>query len=60
MRCLVIVSACLIFGAWAMAKPEDLTADKETLKAGKVDSDGPTLLKLFRGQNTGKLILAVE
>src|SRR5260370_1798353 len=50
MRCLVILSVCLLVGAYAGAKPEDLSADKETLKAAKVAGDGPSLLKFFRGR----------
>jgi hypothetical protein len=50
MRCSIILTGCLLFGTFAGAKPEDLTADKETLKAAKVQSDGPSLLKLFRSR----------
>ena len=50
MRCLVILCGCLFFAAFAGAKPEDLSLDKEILKAAKVKSDGPSLLKLFRGR----------
>ena len=48
MRCLAILTACFLLGDLATGKPEDLTADQETLKIAKVGTDGPSLLKLFR------------
>src|SRR6516225_6524228 len=50
MRCLAILTACFLLGDLATGKPEDLTADQETLKIAKVGTDGPSLLKLFRGR----------
>ncbi|HMF19408.1 MAG TPA: hypothetical protein VKE98_19530, partial [Gemmataceae bacterium] len=48
MRCLAILAACFLLAGLATGKPEDLTADQETLKIAKVGTDGPSLLKLFR------------